>query len=165
MTVDGTDFAIQEPTPFNPGWYSHKFCGPGLRYEVGVAIREPAIVWTNGPFPCGSWPDLKIARDCLLPSLDDGERIVADSGYKERTGVFKTPSGYHEIRDHQESELRARHETVNRRFKCWGALKKKYRHSSVTHGYVFHAICNIVQLELDMGEGKVFDVVYEYSNE
>lgn len=25
-----------EPSPFDPKWFSHKFVGPGLRYEVGV---------------------------------------------------------------------------------------------------------------------------------
>ena len=69
MSVDGTDCRIREPSPFNPMWYSHKFSGPGLRYEVGVSIHEEGIVWINGPFPCGSWPDLKIARHCLIHAL------------------------------------------------------------------------------------------------
>ena len=33
ITVDGTDFRIQEPAMFDPKWYSHKFRGPGLRYK------------------------------------------------------------------------------------------------------------------------------------
>ena len=36
ISLDGTDFRIQEPTPFDPKWFSHKFKGPGLRYEIGV---------------------------------------------------------------------------------------------------------------------------------
>jgi hypothetical protein len=31
VTVDGTDFRINEP--------SHKFKGPGLRYEVAISIK------------------------------------------------------------------------------------------------------------------------------
>jgi len=38
FSVDGTDCQIQEPLLFNAKWYSHKFKGPGLRYEVGVCI-------------------------------------------------------------------------------------------------------------------------------
>ena len=57
ITVDGTDFRIQEPSPFDPKWYSHKFRGPGLRYEIGVCIKTGWIVWVNGPFPAGAWPD------------------------------------------------------------------------------------------------------------
>eukprot|EP00171_Calliarthron_tuberculosum_P023094 IDg23094t1 len=38
VSVDGTDCQIAEPRPFNRGWYSHKFKGPGVRYEVGIVI-------------------------------------------------------------------------------------------------------------------------------
>ena len=61
VTVDGTDFRIQEPIPFNPKWYSYKFKGPGLRYEVAICIKTGWIVWVNGPFPAGEWPNRKIA--------------------------------------------------------------------------------------------------------
>jgi hypothetical protein len=44
VTVDGTDFRIYEPTPFSPMWYSHKYKGPGLRYEVALSIRGGDIV-------------------------------------------------------------------------------------------------------------------------
>lgn len=43
MPVDGTDFRIEEPKPFSSGWYSHKFNGPGVRYEVGLAIQRGYI--------------------------------------------------------------------------------------------------------------------------
>lgn len=33
-TVDGTDFRIGNPTPFKKVWYTKKFNGPGLRYEL-----------------------------------------------------------------------------------------------------------------------------------
>ena len=69
MSVDGTDFRIREPSPFNPMWYSHKFNGAGLRYEVAVGLCDEGIVWVNGPFPCGSWPDLRIAREGLVNFL------------------------------------------------------------------------------------------------
>ena len=39
ITVDGTDFRIQEPGPFNLKWYSHKLKWPGLHYEIGVCIK------------------------------------------------------------------------------------------------------------------------------
>ena len=57
ITVDGTDFCNQEPAPFNPKWYSHKFKGPGLHYKIGVCIKTRWLVWVNGPFPAGAWPD------------------------------------------------------------------------------------------------------------
>ena len=43
MSVDGTDFLINEPKPFDNCWFSHKFRGPGLRYEVEVSIEPLKI--------------------------------------------------------------------------------------------------------------------------
>lgn len=62
MTVDGTDFCIEEQRLFNREWYSsHKFNGPAVRYEIGVCIQETRwIVWVNGPFKAGL-PDRNIA--------------------------------------------------------------------------------------------------------
>ena len=57
--VDGTDFWIQEPMPFNPKWYSDKFKGPGLCSEIGVCIKTRWIVWVTRPFPAGEWLDHK----------------------------------------------------------------------------------------------------------
>jgi hypothetical protein len=39
VTVDGTDFRINKPTDFSTKWFSHKFKGPGLRYEVVISIK------------------------------------------------------------------------------------------------------------------------------
>ena len=84
ITVDGTDFRIQEPIPFNPKWYSHKFKGPGLWYEVAICIKTGWIVWVNGPFPCGEWPDRKIVQAGINHQLDDNEFYVGDGGYYNR---------------------------------------------------------------------------------
>ena len=78
ITVDGTNFQIQEPIPFNPKWYSRKFKGPGLRYEVAVCIKTGWIVWVNGQFPAGEWPDRKIAQAGINHHLDDNECYVGD---------------------------------------------------------------------------------------
>lgn len=45
VSLDGSDFSINEQTPFNPKWYSHKLNGPGVRYEVGLNIRTGNMVW------------------------------------------------------------------------------------------------------------------------
>ena len=58
MTIAGADFQIQEPSPFNPIWFSHKFNAAALRYEVGVCIQAGWIVCTAGPFPAGDFPDM-----------------------------------------------------------------------------------------------------------
>ena len=67
-----------EPTNFDPKWYSHKFKGPGLRYEVGLCIRTGHIVWAYGGLPCGEWPDLKLARNVFIHRLLPNEKALAD---------------------------------------------------------------------------------------
>ena len=147
ITVDGTDFRILEPTPFNRKWFSSKFRGPGVRYEVGVCIQTGWIVWINGPFPCGGWPDLKIALNDLVHMFVGDERAVADSGYKGHEHYFDTPWRFLDT-DYQKSRkalARARHECNNRRFKQWRILKEVFRHNVVKHGCVFMAVANIEQ--------------------
>lgn len=159
VSVDGTDFAIREPTPFNRRWYSHKMNGPGVRYEVGICIQTGVPVWTNGPFPCGGWSDIKIARHALVDALDPGEYYVADGGYRDGNQYSVTPTGRHNFDDRQKAAVRARHETYNKRLKDWGALREKYRHDLQTHGQVFHAIANIVQVTILNGD-PLFQVEY-----
>jgi hypothetical protein len=83
VSVDGTDYAIREPQPFHKKWFSHKMNGPGVRYEIAICIQTGVRVWTNGPYPCGSWPDLRIARYALVDAFDPGEYYIADGGYRD----------------------------------------------------------------------------------
>ncbi|KAL7565604.1 hypothetical protein ACA910_018966 [Epithemia clementina (nom. ined.)] len=80
-SLDGTDYRIEDPMPFDPKWYSHKFKAAGLQYEVGICIETCWIVWVNGPFPCGEWPDVNIAQLALHGMLDNNEMYVADGVY------------------------------------------------------------------------------------
>jgi len=53
VSLDGTDFPIQEPTLFDRKWFSHKFKGSGLLYEIGLSIANGDIAWAYGGLPCG----------------------------------------------------------------------------------------------------------------
>jgi hypothetical protein len=159
VTVDGTDFPILEQLPFNSKWFSFKFNGPGVRYEVAISIQTGDIVWVHGPFPCGEWPDLRIAREALIYALDAGEMYLADGGYHDGNNWSDTPNGLNNFEQYQKSLARARHETANGKFKKWGALQQKYRHRLETHSSVFLAIANITQLSIKNGE-PLFQVEY-----
>ena len=69
VTVDGTDFRIAEPVPFSRVWYTQKFAGPGLRYELAVSLFNGDIVWYNGPFAPGTNHDITIFRWKLKSKL------------------------------------------------------------------------------------------------
>lgn len=143
VTVDGTDCRIVEPTPFSSDWYSHKFHGPGLRYEVAVSLDGGHIVWTNGPFPCGLYPDQKIFNNDLKNMLLQDEYVIADKGYGG-------PRVVHDINGNYElaATLLARHESANMRLKCFKIVGGVFRHDLALHSYCFRAVSNLVQLTL-----------------
>ena len=54
MSIDGVHCRIQEPQhptlSQDPSYYSHKFNGPALHYELGLSIHKSCLVWINGLF-------------------------------------------------------------------------------------------------------------------
>ena len=54
--------------------------------------------------------------------------------------------------------IRARHETVNGRFKEWKILSNCYRHHESCHASVFHAMATITQIEIADGSRPVFSI-------
>ncbi|KAI9562432.1 hypothetical protein GHT06_009862 [Daphnia sinensis] len=127
ISLDGTDFKIMEPSEFDPKWLSHKFNGPGLRYEIGICIRTGDIVWAHGGVPCGEWPDLRLARNAIVEALQPGEKI-------------------------SKKQILATHETVNRRIKQFCCMNYRFRHALYLHPRFFHAVVNLTQLMIENGE-------------
>jgi hypothetical protein len=143
-------------------WFSHKFNGPGVRHKLAVCIQSGEIVWINGPFPCGSWPDIRIARDAPVHELDlhGGEMLLADGGHNDGHETFETPTGEHNADQRMKGLARARHETINGRLKAWRVLSQTHRHPSKTHGLCFRAVANITQLVVQH-EGTTFMMDYD----
>lgn len=106
VSIDGTDFRIQEQSLFYPKWYSHKFHGPGLRYELGICIRTGYIVLACGVLPCGEWSDLRLARHACVLGIREGEKAIADQGYRDHN-YFEIPNGDN---DAKKKEKNARYE-------------------------------------------------------
>lgn len=146
--MDGVDFKILEPTPFSTIWYSHKFRGPGIRYEIAINIRTGDIVWTHGGYPCGEYPDLKLAREAYTLLVNPGEMTIADKGYNDALYfIQKTPRN---VETH--SLIMSRHETVNKRMKQFNILRYPYRHTLNKHPQVFQAVANLTQLMIENGQ-------------
>ena len=145
---------------FSPSWFSHKFNGPGVRYEICVSIVGGDIVWINGPFRCGAWPDLRIAREKLVHNLSRGEKIIADGGYQGED-CFDTPNGLNNQRSKMVSNIRARHETINGKIKAFRVVSNEstFRHELKNHQMCFYAVANIANLELSIN--KIYNVHYD----
>lgn len=152
--MDGVDFKILEPSNFDRKWYSHKFKGPGLRYELGLCIRSGSIVWKNGGYPCGTYPDLKLAREAYTLSVLPGEKTMADKGYNDDS-FFILPNPNNSI---FHKRIMSRHETVNKRIRQFKILKDTFRHSIIKHTIVFNSVVNLTQLMIENGE-PLFPIV------
>ena len=151
VSVDGIDFSIPEPTPWQSIWWSHKFNGPGLRYELAVCIATGWIVAYNGFFECGSWPDLKIFRSLLKALLRSGEKVIADRGYRGDARVVIPDDARNDEEADVMNVVRARHETVNGRLKKWKVLKERFRHDKKKHHIVFRAVAVLEQIQIMNG--------------
>ena len=138
MTIDGTDCPIQEPKRFDKSYYLHKIRAAGLRYEVGVNIQTGDIVWVNGPYKCGAFPDLKIFREKLKSLLDCGEYVEADNGYCGEPKCVRVASSIVSKKDKcAKGKACARHETINCCFKKYCVLSKFFRHDRSKHQNCF----------------------------
>jgi hypothetical protein len=149
VSIDGTDFRIYQWKPFWTGWYSHKFKGPGLGYEVGLNIMTGQIVWIHGPFPCGEWPDLNIFGVGLKALLTKGEKVIADLGYAAEPNHIIPPTG---DMSSIAARVRGRHEHVNKRFKQFQILHRCFHHKVDKHQPVFCAVAVITEVCLENGE-------------
>jgi hypothetical protein len=150
--VDGTDY--RSPTQ-GKNFFSFKFRGSGLRYEIGISILGGDIVWLNGPYEAGTWNDIKIFRDSLMSNLDPGERVEADDGYVgEAPRHVKCPMSFANPLKNRRMQgiVRSRHETINKRFKQWGCLVQRFRHDYLKHADVLRSCVVITQLAIDSGE-------------
>ena len=80
--MDGVDCSTTDQGQDSKAFYSHKFHGPGLRYELPTSVARGDCDHINGPFPPGDWNDLLVFRTRLKKVLEElGERAEADDGY------------------------------------------------------------------------------------
>jgi hypothetical protein len=90
--LDCTDCMINKPYPFHSKWRSIKFSGPGVKYEVAIAIYSNNICWANGPFPA-SINESRIFHERLGTELLQYEPVEVDSGPGGDNRLMKPDTG------------------------------------------------------------------------
>lgn len=105
-------------------------------------------MWAYGGFPCGEWPDLRLARSAFVLGLREGEKAIADRGYND-PDYFDFPNGNN---DQKKKEIMARHETLNGRLKSFSCLQHRFRHDLHLHPLYFNAVVNLTQMMIVHGE-------------
>lgn len=111
-------------------------------------------MWYNGGYPCGTYPDLLLARQAYIHGVDEGELTLADKGYND-TKYFLLPN---QSNCSQHKYIMSRHETVNKRLRQFKVLYVPFRHSLKKHTICFNAVANITELIIE-NEAALFSVV------
>jgi hypothetical protein len=124
---------------------------------VAVCISTGWIVWLNGPYRCGSWNDLKIAKDGLHHILDHGERYIADGGYNTPQALNPHDAFSHEERMYMQI-CRTRHETINRLFKNFAIVGTVFKRDVGKHGLFLYSVANVVQVGIMFKEIRPFAI-------
>jgi len=162
VTVDGTHFRIKNRRNSFTGkhvkrWHSHKFKQAGVSYEVAVCIKTGDIVWIHGPFPAATH-DLSIFRYGLKAKLLPHELVLADRGHVGDKKCRTPRNALNCQHKRAMAALRARHETVNRRFKTFGSLQHAFRLNPNLHHTFFRSVAVLIQLSQQNGYSH-YDVV------
>lgn len=117
----------------------------------------------NGPYPAGSYNDIKIFRDCGLKEKLEatGKKCIADSGYQ---GYPKLVSRYNQFDSDEVREFktraRMRHEKFNALLKMFECLDSRFRHKPDMEKklqWCFEAVAVIVTFKMELGE-PLFDI-------
>ncbi|KAJ3329049.1 hypothetical protein HDU76_008741, partial [Blyttiomyces sp. JEL0837] len=150
--IDGVDFLIREEHPFNRHLFSSKMKHAALRFIVGTAPNTSAIVCLTGGVPCGAWPDLKLAQATILKDLPKGEMAAADKGFRGDPRVMTYIDGATtdaEKRHNQNiKNMKARHDTVNKRLKDFRILQDMSRTSIERYRMFVLAVAQVVNIKI-----------------
>jgi hypothetical protein len=119
------------------------------------------LVWIQGPYPAGAWPDIKIFTSCLADFLEPYERVEADNGYRGHTNKVKCPKNDVNPVENlkMQGRVRAHQETLDGCLKNWGILSQIFHPDNRRHGDVFWACAVITQLTIEHVE-PLFAVEY-----
>ena len=130
---------------------------------MAVCIQTGLIVWVNGPYPCGRWPDLAIFRHRLVEMLDMGEWIVTDEGYSDGREfcLNKKWRGFPRWWKRMAARALSKHERINSELKRFQILSTAFRGKDLDeHGEAFMAIANVVQIQMMLSESYMSYYVY-----
>ena len=166
VTVDRTDLLCWPPSDDDEqrSWIFHKFKKPAVHYEIAISIQSGDIVWANGPWRAGRYPDITIFRLGGLKDLllECDERAEADKGYRGEPEVIDLPhKGPRELLL-AKKRARIRHETCNKRFKNWSCLNTSFRHGVDLHSDCMHVVVVLTQLAIEDGQTLFNAAFVEY---
>jgi len=160
ITLDCVDFHTREPKHptlnLDKGFSSHKFKKAAFRYELGLDVHSPRLVWINGPFKAGTYSDKKIfkggLKDKLKPLRKRGKKAIADGGYEGYENLLSMPSSMDKPHVRRfKSRARCRHEAFNAEIKKYGSMSTYWKHGMEKHSIALSVICITLQYSMELG--------------
>ena len=137
-------------------WYSHKFKGFAIKYEIASSIHTGHIVHYSGPYR-GAVHDLTIFRFCMRKCLNRGEKAIGDRGYRGDRKLVTTYTANDAQHARAIKLIGARHETINGRICTFESMRQRWRHALDKHHIAFRAVLVLVQISIANGR-PVFSV-------
>ena len=145
LPIDTVHIRIQElRSDPNSKWWSHKFNGPGVSFEVVVDPKLGKIRWINGPEPA-SIHDITFLRggkkgdeknwkkSSLYFHLPKNVKLVGDSAYLGQPDkVTATMDAHHAATKILFARMKSMMETCFGRLKNFKVLRESFRHGTVT---------------------------------
>ena len=150
---------IEEPKKFpSTKWFSHKFHGPGLTYQIVLSLHHDKVLSVVGPFPAGM-PDISVFREAggIFHLIPPDKRLIGDNGYNGEPTKIVTPNDHDSlIASKYKGRARARQETFNARLKEFNIIAQTFRHANYRdnvenlddHQRVFESVCALIQYDL-----------------
>ena len=148
MILDTFSCPIIQPHHESWQYLSTKGRGWSIKYEIGVSIQVPRIIWLSGPWK-GSASDPSIAKQSgIKTKIGPNEAILADKIYKGDRDRFLVPlPGHRRSQDDEGKEFNyliySVHQSVERmirRMRYFGFLTTIFRH----HDFAFHNLATKV---------------------
>lgn len=165
LSVDGVDFRTweQKHERYNMDTKdcSKKFNHAAAKYEIALHAYKSQVVWVSGPHRGGKH-DLEIFREGLKKKVKKWKQLHADRGYRssepDEKDIFSIPCNTDSKENHEyKSRARLRHETFNRRLKCFNILDDTFKYSRDKHQKCVLAIVGTVQFQMNNGH-PLFDI-------
>jgi hypothetical protein len=159
--IDGIECGLAKPAdPIEEhAWFSGKFGGNSVKYEVACSLSTDRIMWISGGIS-GAYHDTTLSRASgLLNIIPEGELGLADAGYtgldrrircvlRHEPDQYGRPSLTKEEWEYNRAvaALRIEVERVNGRLKRFQGLVHSRIRSRRSHRMVFYLLANFVNI-------------------
>lgn len=157
ISVDGVHCRFHEvkhkTLSKDPKYFTYKFNGPGLAYELALDLFDSKLVWLKGPLPAGEKNDLGIYQSELKQKIPEGKKAITDGGYNDHKDSKLAQPNSHDPDELRTFKARARmrQEAFHARIKRFDCLQNPFRHGMEQHGVCFLAVCILCAYELEFG--------------